>query len=224
MRTMFWSELTTAAGRGIIISSAAFIRGRTATVPRRATATSKCGSNKISKIKIAPARPRASSCPTNPATTRIRICCAENRRSSVCPPRPAEFCRGGTRIGTLFLRGRADDFIGDGGINFAPQSGLKCFLHAPVFAGMKRENRHAAIGFQARGQVAQKSFKRGKFIVHRDAQCLKNTADVEVTIFLGDVRQRGANGVGEFVRGGKTFSRKRRAQLNGLGFVRIYRE
>src|ERR1035437_2404044 len=189
MRTMFWSELTTVAGRGIIISSAAFIRGRTATVPRRATATSKCGSNKISKIKIAPAWPRASSCLMNPATTRIRICCAENCRSSVCPPRPAEFRRGGTRIGTLFLRRRADDFLGDGGINFAPQSGLKRFLHAPVFAGMKRENHHAAIGFQACRQNSQKSFERGKFIVHRDAQRLETAADVEVAIFLGDVRQ-----------------------------------
>ena len=98
--------------------------------------------------------------------------------------------------------------MGDVGINSVAQSGLEGFFDAPIFAGMERQNRHAPAGVQARGQVAEKHVERGKFVVHRDAQRLKDAADGEVAIFLVQTRQHGADGGGEGFGGGESFSGK----------------
>ena len=104
----------------------------------------------------------------------------------------------------------------------ASKTGLKRFLHAPVFAGMKCQNRHATAGIQARGQVAEKSVERGKFIVHRDAQRLEDAADGEVAIILVQTRQHGADGRGEGFGGGESFSGEGRSERGGVRFIGVF--
>jgi len=100
------------------------------------------------------------------------------------PSRPTKFGRPGARVGIALCRRRTENFAGDVGENSAAQTGLKRFFHAAIFAGMECQNRHASAGIQARGQVAEKRVERGEFVVHGNAQRLKDAADGEVAIFL----------------------------------------
>ena len=50
---------------------------------------------------------------------------------------------------------------------------LECLFYAPVLAGVEREDRGAAAGGEAVGQVAQEGVERRQLVVHEDADRLK---------------------------------------------------
>ena len=79
------------------------------------------------------------------------------------------------------------------------ETGCKRLL-PPIFAGMKGEDGDTSVGFETRRKVAQKSFERGKLIVHFDAQSLENTAHRKFALIVLISRQCGANGIGQRAR------------------------
>ena len=55
----------------------------------------------------------------------------------------------------LLGRCRAEDSVADGGVNSCADSGVECFFHAAILAGVKGEDAGAAAGFQAVRKLAQ---------------------------------------------------------------------
>ncbi len=50
-------------------------------------------------------------------------------------------------------------------------------FYATIFAGVKRQDGHAAYGFDAGWKTAEERRKRTKLVVDRDAQCLEDPTD-----------------------------------------------
>ena len=135
---------------------------------------------------------------------------------------PAEF--GGTRagVGVPFGGAGAEDFVGDGGVGAVGFSGLKRFFDAAILAGVEGEDGNAAAGVQAVRQVAEKSFERGEFVVHGDAQRLEDAAHGEVGGFFVLTGQGIADGAGKFEGGAEIFSSERLRERGGFGFIGVF--
>ena len=72
--------------------------------------------------------------------------------------------------------------------------------------------------------MAEEGFERGKLVVHRDAQGLKNTAHAHLA-FLGRLAgEPPPHSVCEFGRGRKVSARQRRRQLGRVRFVGVFLE
>ena len=100
-----------------------------------------------------------------------------------CPPvrsrsdRPSQLGRRRARIGTHFIPGRTNHIVRDRRVGAIEPARLERLLHAPVFSGMKRQDRHAASRRQAERQLPQERVERREFVVHRNAQRLERAAD-----------------------------------------------
>jgi hypothetical protein len=98
-------------------------------------------------------------------------------RASTRPHGPAQLGGPGARIGVaLFGRG-AHDFPGDLRIGAVRVSRRERLLHAPVLARVERQNRGAAAGGEAVGQIAEERLERGQLVVDEDADRLKGALE-----------------------------------------------
>src|SRR3954469_22606190 len=89
---------------------------------------------------------------------------------------PAQFRGGRSRISATFFRAGPNDLGRDVGVMVLTEAGFEGFFHAPIFTGVKGEDRNPASGIETRGKVTQESVESGELIVHGDAQGLENAA------------------------------------------------
>src|ERR1035441_6400102 len=131
----------------------------------------------------------------NAGVSRIR--CVDLGCRQIRLARPAKLGGRGTRVVVAFPGCRTNDVPCYVRVMSIAEARLKRLFHAPILAGMKRENRNAAARIPTRGHMAQQHVERGEFVVHRDAQRLKHPAHGEVGVVFFRARHRGADGGGE---------------------------
>ena len=160
-----------------------------------------------------------------------RLDCRRRHGARMIPPpsirfaRPAKLGGGGTRIVVAFGGRGADDFAGDVGVDPVAQAGFKGFLHAAVFAGVERQDGDASAGVETNREISQEAVEGGEFVVHGDAQRLKDATDGVVALAVRCRPQQGAvDGIGQRGGRGKRAARKDAGQEPGVRFVGILRQ
>src|SRR5687768_5348629 len=89
---------------------------------------------------------------------------------------PAQLRTAAAWIGAKFLSSSAHDFVCDLTVRAGAFPGLERFLHAAIFAGVKREDGDPAAGIQAERKTLQQYIQRAKFVIHCDPQRLEDSA------------------------------------------------
>jgi hypothetical protein len=123
-----------------------------------------------------------------------------------------------------FVGGGAHDFLGNFGIETFAQARGEGFLHATIFAGMKREHGHAPAGIEAGREMAEKGFEGRELVIYRNAESLEHAAEAEIPVVTGKAWQRGADGGGQGAGTGEATASQGISEQTGIRFVGVFRE